>query len=187
MTSVCRSTAHQLRIIGSVRRYLTTDAVKSLVNGLVTSRLDYCNALLVGLPRCLIDRLQRIQNRAARLITRTQRHQHITPVLKSLHWLPVSVRIEYKVILYAFKVLSGCAPTYLVDLVQQKSLPRSMRSSSYIQLMVPKTRTKTYGERSFRYAAARLWNSLPPSMRTLTTVGAFKRKLKTHLFTVYYE
>ena len=113
ISQVCRSASYHLRRIGAVRRYLTTDAAKSMVNGLITSRLDYCNALLVGLPKSSTNRLQRIQNTAARIITRTPKRQHITPVLAELHWLPVTARIEFKILLYVFKAVTGTAPGYL--------------------------------------------------------------------------
>ena len=89
VNAVCRSGYGQLRKIGRIRSYLSSEhgeATKSLVNGLVTSRIDYCNALLHGLSNTLIGKLQRVQNTAARIITRTSRHSHITPVLKELHW-----------------------------------------------------------------------------------------------------
>lgn len=184
---VCRSASYHLRNIGSVRRFLSTDATKSIVHGLVTSRLDYCNALLVGLPKCLTDRLQRVQNSAARVISRTSKRQHISPVLISLHWLPVSARIEYKVLLYVYKALLGTAPGYLSELIQPKVPSRSLRSNSTVQLVEPRTRTKTYGQRSFRSAAARLWNGLPQHMRSITTLHSFKRTLKTHLFKIHYD
>jgi hypothetical protein len=187
VSQVCRSASYHLRSIGSSRRYLTTEAAKSLVNGLVTSRLDYCNALLVGLPKTLINKLQRVQNTAARVVTRTPRSQHITPVLSDLHWLPVSSRIEYKILLYVYKALSGSAPEYLTELIQQKVPSRTLRSKDSVRLLEPRTRTKTYGQRSFRSAAASLWNALPQHMRSLTTVSSFKRTLKTYLFKLHYD
>jgi hypothetical protein len=89
VNTVCRSAYHQLRNIGRIRKYLTTDATKTLVNCLVISKLDYCNSLLFGIPKLTVNKLQRVQNTAARIITKTPRHDHITPVLKELHWLPI--------------------------------------------------------------------------------------------------
>ena len=88
-----------------------------MVHALVTSRLDYCNSLLTGLPRTLLQKIQRVQNAAARVVTRTRRSEHITPVLKALHWLPIQRRIEYKVLLYTHKALQGDAPEYIRDLL----------------------------------------------------------------------
>ena len=111
VNAVCRSGYTQLRKIGHIRRYLTDDAVKSLVNGLVTSRIDYCNALLYGIPNRLIEKLQCVQNTAARIITRTPRHSHITPVLKTLHWLPVQYRIQYKLLVHTYNCLLYTSPS----------------------------------------------------------------------------
>ena len=100
VSAVCRSAFAQLRNIGLIRQYLTSYATKSLVNGLVTSRLDYCNALLYGVPQTLMAKLQRVQNCAARIVTRRSRFDHISPVLKDLHWLPVHRRVQFKTLLY---------------------------------------------------------------------------------------
>ena len=91
---------YQLRNIGRIRRYITDDACRSLVNGMVTSRLDYANASLAGATNEALSRLQRIQNMAARIVTRTPRQSNITPVLKQLHWLPIDRRITYKILLH---------------------------------------------------------------------------------------
>ena len=107
---------HRYRL-SSIRHYLTTEATKSVVNALVTSRLDFCNSLLVNLLASQILRLQRVQNNAARLITRTSRHDHIIPVLRGLHWLLVASRIHFKVLVLAYRCVNGLAPTYLVELL----------------------------------------------------------------------
>ncbi len=189
VNQVCRCASYHLRNIGSVRRYLSTDATKSLVQGLVTSSLDYCNALLVGLPMCLTVRLQlqRVQSSAARVISRTSKRQHISPVLISLYWLPVSARIEYNVLPYVYKALLGIAPGCLDELIQPKVPSRFPRSNSTVQVIEPRTRTKAYGERSLRYAAARLWDGLPQHMRPVTTLNSFKKSLKTYLFKVHCD
>ena len=88
----------QIRNIGRIRQHLTEESCKTLVHTLVTSRLDYGNALLYGLPQMALQRLQKAQNCAARLITRTRKYEHITPVLQRLHWLPVHLRPTYKVL-----------------------------------------------------------------------------------------
>jgi hypothetical protein len=105
---------------------------------LVTSRLDYANSLLVGSYSTLVKRLQLVQNNAARLITKTRRSEHITPVLKALRWLPVSVRAEFKIILIVFNCLNGNAPAYLKSLLQIYVPSRRSRSSKQTnQLVIP--------------------------------------------------
>ena len=120
--SICKSCYWQIRNIGKIRRYISDDACKNLIHALVTSKLDYCNALLYGLPHKLTDRLQRVQNRAPRLVSRTRRHEHITPVLRDLHWLPIHCRSNYKILLYTYKSLNGLAPIYLSELINTSLL-----------------------------------------------------------------
>ena len=132
---------------GCIRQFITTYACKTLVNSLVTSRLDYGNALLHGIPKSLTARLQGVQNSAARLITRTRKREQITPVLKSLHWLPVVYRSLYKLLMYTYKAFNSTAPVYLEELVIPYHPRLPLRSESGCLLCVPKTRTATYGNR----------------------------------------
>ena len=81
----------------------------------VSSRLDYCNSLLFGVTDSLVQRLQAVQNAAARLVSGTRRSEHITPVLRQLHWLPVRQRIEFKMAVLVYKALNGFSPQYLAD------------------------------------------------------------------------
>ena len=113
VNAISKSCFYHIRNIGKVRQYITNDACKNLVQALVTSRLDYGSALLQGLPQVLIERLQRIQNCAAHLITRSRMSEHITPVLRELHWLPVKYRLRFKVNTLTYKVLNGLAPAYI--------------------------------------------------------------------------
>ena len=138
-----------IRNIGRIRWYISKDACKTLVQALVVSRLDYANALYIGLPQSMLHRLQLVQHSAARLITHTPRREHITPVLYSLHWLPVEQRVKYKVLLQVFKALHDMAPSYIKDMLQPYNPSRTLRSASQNLLMVPKTRTATYGNKSF--------------------------------------
>ena len=181
LNSVCRSGYYQLRNIGHIRRYLTNDATQSLVNGLVTSRLDYCNALLSGLHQTSINKLQRVQNTVARIVTRTSRYSHITPVLKHLHWLHVNYRVQLKILMHAYKALHGHAPGYISDMLKVYQPRRTLRSMDSVTLN-PRARTVTYGDRKFQYLAAKLWNALPAHIREAKTLNTFKKLLKTHFF-----
>ena len=100
---VCKSCFGQIRQIAHIRQYLTTDATKSFVNSLVTSKLDNCNALLSGVPKTILNQLQNVQNTAAWVVTRTSRYCHITPIIKELHWLPVQYRVQYKILTHTYK------------------------------------------------------------------------------------
>lgn len=182
-SSISKACFYQIRNIGRIRTHITENACKTLVCSLVTSRLDYGNALLHGVNSSIITKLQRVQNTAARLITRKKKHEHITPVLMSLHWLPIQYRCQYKILLYVFKALHGKAPVYLQDLVSIYKPTRTLRSESSNLLQVPNdVRTQTYGERRFDKSAATLWNSLPSNLRNVSSEDIFKKDLKTHLF-----
>ena len=184
--AICRSGYAQLRNIGHIRKYLTNAATQSLVNGLVTSRLDYCNALLYGLPNTQLDRLQLVQNTAARIITKTSRYSHITPVLKELHWLPIKYYVQYKILLHTFKALNNQAPIYVTNMLQVYQPARTLRSQSSLTLVIPRIKSVTYGERCFYRAAPSLWNSLPYHIREAKTLNSFKSKLKTYFFSVHF-
>ena len=125
-----RSGWHGVRKIGQLRKYLDRDLSEKLVHMFITSHLDCCNSLLTGLPISEISKLQRIQNASARLITLTKRREHISPILYSLHWLPVSGRIDFKIMLLMYKCSIGQAPSYLTDLTVPYVPTRSLRSSA---------------------------------------------------------
>ena len=105
----------QLRQLWAVRRSLTIEAAHTLVHAFVNSRLDYCNSLLFNIGKGLLERLQGIQNAAARLVTGSRKYDHITPVLRSLHWLPIHQRIDFKIATLVYKCLHGLTPPYLAD------------------------------------------------------------------------
>jgi hypothetical protein len=188
VNSVCRSCYAHLRQIGRIRKYLTIDASKQLVTSLVISRLDYCNALLYGVPQTLINKLQIVQNTAARIISRTSRYDHITPVLKELHWLPVQYRIQFKILTHTYKALNGKSPEYMEEMLCVYKPRRNLRSQNKaLTLVIPKSKTVTYGDRRFEYAAPKLWNDLPSGVRDSSSLCSFKRALKTHYFKQAYE
>ena len=182
----CKSARYCLRNISRVRRGLTTAATETLNNAYVTSKLDYCNVLLNGLPAKLMSRIQKVQNYAARVITYHPLREHITPILAHLHWLPVEQRVQFKVLLYVYKAVTGLAPPYITQLLQPYTPTRSLRSADKGLLVEPDFRIDTYGGRAFESSAPRLWNALPERCRTAKSVNIFKKELKTHLFRKAY-
>jgi len=128
-----------------------------------------------------------VQNAAARLLTGVRKRNHITPVLKSLHWLPICYRIDFKVLMLVFKSLNGLAPVYMSDLLSSHNSGSSLRSSNQRLLTVPRTKLKTRGDRAFAVAGPKLWNSLPVPIRTASSLHEFKTKLKTYCFSLAYN
>ena len=187
ISSVCQKSYLHLRNIGKIRKFLSTEATKKVTHAFISSRLDYNNALLYGLPKSQLQRLQRIQNSAVRIVTKCKKSEHISPHLEELHWLPVTQRIKFKILTFAYKCLHGLAPDYLSDLLTLYSPTRNLRSSSAIQLVVPKTKLRKYGDRAFAKCAPVLWNNLPVDVKSATTIGSFKVSLKTYLFKEYYK
>ena len=182
ISTICRTAYMHLHNISRIRRYLTPEATKSLVHAFIMSRLDYGNALLAGLPLEHLKKLQRIQKIAARIISFTPRRDHITPILKQLHWLPIKRRIEFKILLHVFRCINGTAPRYLADMLKRQCSTGRTRSSQQHLLEVPRTKLVSFGDRSFNVVGPRLWNALPIAIKRIDTVPLFVKALKTHIF-----
>ena len=182
ISHLCRSCFYHLRKIGTIRPFLSEGSTSKLVSSLILSRLDYCNSVLSGLPSTSLQRLQKVQNCAAKVTLRKRKRDHVTPLLKHLHWLPIEARIEYKVATLAFRHFEHSLPPYLSAELQVYQPSRTLRSSNQRLLKIPTTKLKSYGNRSFSYQAPVIWNSLPESLRNSTSLCAFKANLRTYLF-----
>ena len=184
-----KSAYFHLRNISKVRKYLDIPTTKTLVQNLVISRIDYCNSLFANLPLRLINKIQKVQNAAARVITKTKMRCHITPVLKELHWLPVRSRIQFKILLLTFKCLHEQAPEYLKKLIIEYTPSRTLRSNNALlgTLIQPRYRRRKHGGRTFTNVSAELWNETPAYVRNSETVSQFKKQLKTVLFNAHYN
>ena len=175
---------YQLLRLRQVRRILGQQVTANLICSFVLIRLDYCNSLFTGLHKSIIDPLQRLQNAAARLVTGIGMREHVTPALRSLHWLPVRHRVTFKLCVLMHMIHYGRCPSYLTDLVTATAeLPcrGRLRSASSLQYELPRLRLKI-GERSFSYAGPVAWNSLPTNIQQLADIHTFRRRLKAHLF-----
>ncbi|XP_067025693.1 uncharacterized protein [Acropora muricata] len=154
--SITKTAFWHLRNIYQIRHYLDTDSLLILVHAFSNSKLDFCNSLLIGVPKCLLKRLQSVQNAAARLVSGSRKYDHISPVRHQLHWLPVDKRIIYKILLMVFKCLHNLAPSYLSNLIIEYTPNRALRSSSKNLLVVPPSRTKGYGDRALSVCGPKL-------------------------------
>jgi hypothetical protein len=180
----------QMRQLRTIRRSLTPEAARLLLHSFVVSRLDYCNSLFTGLPSCTLNKLQLIQNAAARLFGGLRKYDHVTMMMKDqLHWLRIPERITFKLGMLVYKALHGEGPSY----IQEQCIPVCIntyisghRSADRGDLFVPRTQTATYGKRAFSVAGPATWNSLPTDIRRATTLTQFKAKLKTFLFARSY-
>ena len=143
VNQIVRSAFLKIREISFYRKFLSSDVAKTLIHAYVTSRVDYCNSLLYGLPNNVLCKLQSVINTAARLVTFTKKFDHITPVLKELHWLPIQQRIKFKMLLLVFKSLNDLAPDYMRNKLTLKQ-DNGLRSSNQNLLVVPRSRLKTY-------------------------------------------
>ena len=185
VNAVAKSCFAALRRIRSVRRCLPRHALLTLIRALVVSKLDYCNSLLVGVSVHLLSRLQSVFNTAAWIIYSSRKYDHVSPLLRDLHWLRVPQRIQFHLCVLVFRCLHGTAPSYLTEtlrLAADVESRRRLRSARTSTLLVPSTRRSTVGDRVFPVAAARAWNSLPSSVRDASTLLTFRHRLKTHLF-----
>ena len=169
------------------RKHLNKDTSELLVHAFVSSRLDMGNSLLYGVTNLQLSQLQRIQNMAARIVTLTKTREHITPVLFDLHWLPVRQRTMYKLGLFVYKILNDLVPCYLTDLIELYAPGRSGLRSSNQLLPAEHQSCNHWGDQSFRFAAATLWNSFPSDVHLSPSLPSFKKNLKTFLFKDAFE
>ena len=187
VSNVCRS-AYLFRI-AKMRTSLTTAACKTLVHALVTSRLDYGNAVLYGISDRLLPRLEMVQRSAARVVLRLRRYDRrsMTAALEQLHWLLVKYRIEYKILVIVFRALHERTPAYIASLITPYVPRRALRSADRALLVVPRHNLERYGRRSFSRAGPTLWNALPEDLRSTLCMNKFKTHLKTYYFKIAFN
>ena len=181
VNNICCASYFHIRSIGQIRSYLSQADIETLVHALISSCLDQLKSLLYDLPDMLLEKLQRIQNTAEHLVMGAKLHDHITPVLARLHWLPVKQRISFKMLLLTYKCIHGATPAYLTELIQLYEPRRSLRPQGQL-LLRPVTASMSYGNRSFSNAAPLLWNSLPLEIRSSKSVISLKKAIKSLLY-----
>uniref|UniRef100_A0A803T4E3 Reverse transcriptase domain-containing protein n=1 Tax=Anolis carolinensis TaxID=28377 RepID=A0A803T4E3_ANOCA len=184
VSAVARGAFAQLRLVRQLRPFLGKSDLATVVQAPVTSRLDYCNALYVGLPLKTAQKLQLVQRAAARLITGAAYRERTIPLLSQLHWLPICYQAQFKVLVLTYKALNGSGPIYLSERISSYEPGRSLRSSGEALLSVPpasQARLVRMRDRAFSVVAPRLWNTLPRDIRQAPTLLSFRKALKTWL------
>ena len=177
-----KNAAAAIKGIKAIRQYIDLATAKLLVCSLVLTHLDYVNSILCGLPSYQLERLQRIQNWAARVVLGSG-YDDSRSALKTLHWLPVKERVDFKLLCLVHKCLHNAAPKYLCDLLSLKNFQRNTRASTtHLTLNIPRTKKATFASRAFSVYGPMVWNSLPSNLREVTDFKTFKRCIKTHLF-----
>ena len=188
INKMCQAAYFNIRNISLIRKSLNKEDTKTVVNALVTPHLDYGNGLLHGISNKYLNKLQVAQNSAVRLIEKMSKRDHVTDRRKELHWLPIPARIKYKILTTIWKILHDQAPKYLCELIRHKPNPRALRSEDKQLLDISRGTTNNgWGSRAFMSVGPTLWNSLPHHLRQQNTLDTFKKKLKTHLFKLYYD
>ena len=150
------------------------------------SHLDYANIILFGATDKVISRLQRVQNWAAKVILTKTKYDSNFETRKTLHWLPIWERIEFKLLVMVYNCLKGDAPVYLKKLLKINVGYGNLRSNASMKLTISYVKNKTFAYKAFSVAGPRLWNSLPHNIRYINDLSKFKKSLKTHLFIHIY-
>ena len=181
------STAYlQLKDILRIRPSLNTKTAQVIMQALVLSKIDYCNVLLNGSPEYQIDKVQRIQNMACRVVCQLRKFDHITLPMSQLHWLKVHERIKYKTALFMFKCINNQAPEYLMDIIPRKQHCRTLQLSTSNYIPPKFTRNSQVRNSAFACIGPRVWNGLPSAITNIGDMDMFKKELKMHLYTVSY-
>ena len=183
ITSVRKVGYYMLGNLWRVSSSLNIPLKTQLVHSCVLAHIDYCNSLYYGLPNNQIKRLQLLMNAAVRFIHNIRNtNTSITPFLKKSHLLPVHLRIRFKICVTVFKCLNGTAPDYLSNLITKKVSLQSLRVHEDKTLLHQPSFESSHRNRRFSITGPKLWNELPKSLRTITSIMEFKSKLKTFLF-----
>ena len=191
VSMIVKSCNFQLRNLYAVKRFLNKESLITLVHSLVISKVDYCNSLFIGLSHHVLRKLQSILNRAARLIYSLAPGTPTTGYLIDLHWLPVKARIEFKICLLTFKAVKFGKPKYIADMLlfSQAHGDRSLRSADdpFLLLEPRAVNERGLASHSFSYVAPRLFNKLPVWLKSVNSEDAFKKHLKTFIFSKAYD
>ena len=183
---LCCTAYGQLRAIHRIKNCVDAQTLEVIIHAFISSRLDFSNGVLSGITQRLLQKVQHVQNAAARILTKQPMHAHITPILQSLHWLPVASRVQYKILIIVHKCLYGDAPVYLRNMLQWYTPGRSLRSRNSNKLVIPMC-NHVRSKQAFSVAGPTLWNSIPSDLQNESNFISFKSKLKTYLFATHFN
>ena len=180
MTNLVSSCAASLCQINRIKHVLDRQTLITIIKALVFSKLSYCSSVWANSSKRNLKKLQRVQNFAARIITGTKKHEHISPALRELNWLPVHLAVQYRDTVMAFKCVKSLAPSYLCNKFRKRSDVHSLATRNSNLFNIPFFKSAS-GQRSFHYRATTLWNALPDGMKDLQ-LDPFKQKLQNLLW-----
>lgn len=163
-----------LKDVSSIRNVISKKDTETLVHSIITSRLDYCNSLFYNLKKSTINKLQKVQNAAARVVLQLKKHVSVRSELENLHWLRIEERIIFKLLITTFKCVNNMAPVELSALICVNNVEACTLRYVFMD--------SVYGRRCFQYVAPRIWNQLPLAIRKINTIENFKSKIKYLLF-----
>ena len=163
ITKVCGTAYSTLKNIARVQNLLTPEAAKIIIQGLVTSKLDYCNRLLLGVAAHQMNKLQIVQNMCCRIIKNLRKYDHISDAMKDLHWLKIPYSIQSSGTIY--QCVNGLAPPFVINLLDLNLTRKNLRSNTQGKLPIPCCSLAQVRNGSIRYAGPRLWNELPQYIR----------------------
>lgn len=171
-----------LKTLKTIFPYIPSELQKTVMAALFLSKLDYCNALFLGIDKTQINKLQSLQNAAARLLLRIPREESVSAGVKSLHWLPIKKRVEFKALCLVHKALYGGGAEDIQKLFPLYVPSRYLRSANQGLIKTKKIKRVRWGGRAFSYCAAKLWNNLPLALKQQQSLIHFRKLLKTWLF-----
>ena len=180
ITKVVSSCMSKLCQINRVKSSFDHKTLLLIISSLVMSKLLYCSSVWANTSGKNIEKLQKVQNFACRIVCNIQKYDHVSPAMRQLNWLPIKQQLVYKDTVMAYKCLNKLAPPYLCDKFVKRSELHSRQTRNNNQLDIPQFRTAS-GQRTFYYRAVKIWNSLENELREIQSLRLFKRKLKTYL------
>ena len=157
VNNICKSASFAIKNISRIRKYLSQSDCERIIHAFITSSSVTAMQSFTDSRKHSWTNYNVLKKTAARIVSKTKKSQHITPVLRSLHWPPIHKRIVFKLLLLTYKGLNGQAPSYISELLTKYKPSRNLRSGAKYLLTVPRSNTKTYGDRSFQVAAAELF------------------------------